>query len=424
MPSTKGQSQLTVAIFLAMIIGATLGSVANAFIESEHWIQQFVIGGALGTLGSLFVSALKMLVVPLVFVSLVHGVTALGEVSKLGRIGSKTIALYLVTTALAISIALALATFIEPGAGDFQQPSTTFDANNAPALGEVISGLIPSNPIAAMAEGNMLQIIVFAIILGLAILKVGDSAQMLRSFFESANGVMMEMVNLVMATAPVGVFCLITETFATEGFDVIFQLGAYFLTVILALLLHFAVSYGLIMQLLARINPFWAFKRMLSTIGFAFSTASSNATIPVTLKTLEQRFGVQPQIASFTVPLGATINMDGTAIMQGVATVFIASVYGINLEMADLITVVLTATLASIGTAGIPSVGLVTLAMVLQQVSLPVEGIALIIGVDRLLDMLRTAVNVSGDATVSCVVARSENAIAPPPKEHKQRETG
>lgn len=408
--SAKGH-QLTVAIFIAMGLGALLGGLLNAFAPPEHWLQTLVVGSFFNTIGGLFVSALKMIVVPLVFISLVHGVTALGEVSKLGRIGGKTIVLYLATTAVAITIALGLASLIQPGARQSADKVAQFDPGEAPSISEVIGNIIPSNPIAALADGNMLQIIVFAIIFGLALLKVGRTGEQVQQVFASANGVMMEMVNLIMATAPVGVFCLISVTFASEGFDVISQLAAYFLTVIAALLLHFFISYGLLLQFLARLNPWMVLKTMMSTIGFAFSTASSNATIPVTLKTLEQRLGVDANIASFTVPLGATINMDGTAIMQGVATVFIAGVYGIDLSTGQLLTVVLTATLASIGTAGIPSVGLITLTMVLQQVGLPVEGIALIIGVDRLLDMLRTAVNVSGDATVSCIVARSERAL-------------
>ncbi len=390
-----------------------LGVLINLFGQDSALAQNILVGGILEVIGKVFVAALKMMVVPLVFVSLVGGVTALGNVNALGRIGGKALLFYLITTAIAISLALGLASLISPGQA-FEINSvdvTEFQAKEAPSLADVIIGMVPSNPISAMAEGSMLQIIVFALLFGLAITMAGERGTHVLNFFNDLNEVIMKMVSLVMALAPLGVFALIAKTFATQGLDLFLPLMGYFITVVLALLLHGIGTFSLFLNAVGKLNPVTFFQNMRPVFLFAFSTASSNATIPVSLKTLEQRMGVKNSVASFTVPLGATINMDGTAIMQGVATVFIANVYGIDLGIAAFLTVIMTATLASIGTAGVPGVGLIMLAMVLEQVGLPVEGIALIIGVDRLLDMMRTVVNVTGDATATCLIAKSEKAF-------------
>ena len=360
----------------------------------------------------MFVSALKMMVVPLVFVSLVGGVTALGDLRALGRVGGKAVVLYLGTTAVAVSIALSLAVLAAPGEG-FQgaEPMAQVELKDPPALEQVLIDLVPSNPVAAMANGSMLQVIVFALLFGVAVAAAGERGRHVLNFFNDLNAVIMRMVDLVMKLAPIGVFALIAKTFATQGADVLAPLFGYFLVVVGALLVHTLGTFSALLYLLGRLDPVTFYAKLRSVLAFAFSTASSNATIPVTLKTTEERLGVSNSVAAFTVPLGATINMDGTAIMQGVATVFIAEVYGVDLSLADYLAVVLTATLASVGTAGVPGVGLIMLAMVLGQVGLPVEGIALIIGVDRLLDMLRTATNVTGDCMVSCLVAKSEGAL-------------
>jgi len=353
-----------------------------------------------------------MLVVPLVFVSLVCGVTSLGDMGALGRIGCKALVLYLLTTALAITIALVLAVSVSPG-GDFiiSGRGESFILSPPPPLSQVLTDLVPSNPIAALADGNMLQIIVFAILFGISMTLAREHSGRIIDFFGDLNGIIMKMVELIMHLAPIGVFCLIARTFTLQGVDVITPLAGYFMVVIAALLLHAGGSFSLLLRLVGDLDPLIFFKKLRAAMAFAFSTASSNATIPATLRAVETRLGVKNSVAAFTVPLGATINMDGTAIMQGVATVFIANVYGIGLGMGDFVTIVLTATLASIGTAGVPGVGLIMLTMVLTQVGLPVEGIALIIGVDRLLDMVRTAVNITGDATVTCLIAKSENAL-------------
>jgi Na+/H+-dicarboxylate symporter len=284
----------------------------------------------------------------------------------------------------------------------------TFQAREAPPFTQVVLDIFPSNPVAAMAEGNMLQIIVFALLLGVALTRAGDAGLALKASFDRWNEVIMQLVMMLMLAAPVGVFCLMVTLGAQLGFGAILDLLAYFLCVLLVLALHFLITYPTLIKLLVRVSPVLFYQHMAPVMAFAFSTASSGATLPVTLETVKKRIGVRNEIASFVVPVGATINMDGTAIMQGVATVFIAQAFNVDIGLTGYLMVILTATMASIGTAAVPGVGLITLALVLTQVGLPVEGIALIIGVDRLLDMTRTVVNVVGDATVSSVVARSE----------------
>ncbi|SVD29199.1 uncharacterized protein METZ01_LOCUS382053, partial [marine metagenome] len=286
-----------------------------------------------------------------------------------------------------------------------------FKARAAPPLSQVLIDLVPSNPVAALANGEMLQIIVFALLLGVAITIAGNRGRHLLNVFTDLNAVIMQMVWIVVRIAPVGVFCLIARTFSTEGVEAFIPLAKYFVCVVLALTVHAIVTYSVLLKIVGGLSPIVFFRKMRAAQLFAFSTASSNATIPVTLESVQRRLGVDNSVSSFTVPFGATINMDGTAIMQGVATVFIAQVYGVDLSLGDFLAVIITATLASIGTAGVPGVGLIMLAMVLQQVGLPVEGIALIIGVDRLLDMMRTAVNITGDAAATCVIAKSEGCL-------------
>lgn len=394
-----------------MLAGIVLGVVLNR-LGTADWVQLVLVDGLLYVVGSVFVAALKMMVVPLVFVSLVAGVTSLSDLNALGRIGIKSLALYLATTAIAVTIALTLSGIVGPGHG-FNAGSTaaSFSGKPAPPLTQVLIDMVPTNPVAAMAEGNMLQIIVFALLFGVAVTMSGTRGKHVLNFFGDLDVVIMHMVEWIMRLAPYGVFALITRTFASQGLDILLPLATYFLTLTGALAIQVFGVYPLLLKLLASLNPFTFLKKMRDPAAFAFSTASSGATIPVTLRTVEYKMGVKNSVASFTVPMGATINMDGTAMMQGVATVFIANVYGIDLGFTDYLLVVLTATLASIGTAAIPAVGLVTLTMVLGQVGLPVEGIALIIGVDRLLDMMRTVTNVTGDCAVSCIVAKSEKAL-------------
>lgn len=409
--AAPGSRHLTRQIVIAMLAGIVLGVVLNR-LGTADWVQLVLVDGLLYVVGSVFVAALKMMVVPLVFVSLVAGVTSLSDLNALGRIGIKSLALYLATTAIAVTIALTLAGIVGPGQG-FNAGSTaaSFSGKPAPALTQVLIDMVPTNPIAAMAEGNMLQIIVFALLFGVAVTMSGARGRHVLNFFGDLDVVIMHMVEWIMRLAPYGVFALITRTFASQGLDILLPLAAYFFTLTGALAIQVFGVYPLLLKLLASLNPLTFLRKMRDPAAFAFSTASSGATIPVTLRTVEYKMGVKNSVASFTIPMGATINMDGTAMMQGVATVFIANVYGIHLGVTDYLLVVLTATLASIGTAAIPAVGLVTLTMVLGQVGLPVEGIALIIGVDRLLDMMRTVTNVTGDCAVSCIVAKSEKAL-------------
>ena len=418
MPDKK--ISLTTQILIAMLAGVLLGLVLNLFGDQVPPVKIFLVDGIFRVIGAIFIASLKMMVVPLVLVSLVCGVTNMGDIAALGRIGGKALGLYVVTTALAITIALIVAVAVSPGAGfDVSDSVIDFQAQAAPPLSQVLIDLVPSNPISALADGEMLQIIVFAVLLGVAITIAGDRGRHVLNVFTDLNAVIMQMVWIVVRLAPVGVFCLIARTFSSEGVDAFIPLAQYFICVIGALAVHAIFTYGLLLKIVGRLSPAVFFLKMRAAQLFAFSTASSNATIPVTLETVKNRLGVDNSVASFTVPFGATINMDGTAIMQGVATVFLAQAYGIDLSLGQFLTVIMTATLASIGTAGVPGVGLIMLAMVLQQVNIPVEGIALIIGVDRLLDMLRTAVNVTGDAAVTCVIAKTEGHFS----EERYRDT-
>jgi len=317
----------------------------------------------------------------------------------------------LFTTAVAITLAMVLALLFQPGVGAQLTSTSQVNISQGSSFAQVLINIFPSNPIAAMAEGKMLQIIVFALLLGVAINHSGEAGERLKKNFQDWNEVVMKLVGMLMQLAPYGVFALLFNLFASKGLGAIEELAVYFATVVLVLVLHATIVYPSLLVVLARLKPTIFFRKMRPVQLFAFSTASSNATLPITMTTVENRLGVDNKVASFSLPLGATLNMDGTAIMQGVATVFIAQAYGIDLSAMDYLTVIVTATLASIGTAGVPGVGLVMLSLVLTQVGLPVEGIALIIGVDRLLDMLRTAVNVTGDAAVSCIVAKSEGQL-------------
>ena len=406
--------QLSSKILLGMFLGIALGIVLHAIDQSVSVaspVITWMVDNIFDVIGQIFVLSLKVLVVPLVFVSLVCGSASMGEDIKMGQVAIKTVALYLTTTAIAVSLALVIANIVDPGVGINTSEVADFNVKESPAFKEVVIGIFPSNPIQAMAQGNMLQIIVFAILVGVAIMRSGESGQSVLRGFQKLSDVVMIMVTILMNVAPVGVFCLLVKLFTSEGYSAIVNLALYFATMVFVLCLHACMTYSSIFALFTRLNPITLFKNMRPAMIFAFSTASSNATMPITLNAAKNRVGAHNSIASFTVPLGATVNMDGTAIMQGIATVFIAQAYGLDLSMGEYLAVVATATLASIGTAGVPGVGLITLAMVLQQVGLPVEGIGLIIGVDRLLDMLRTVVNVSGDGMVTAVVADSEGML-------------
>ncbi|MGR8930301.1 MAG: dicarboxylate/amino acid:cation symporter [Gammaproteobacteria bacterium] len=404
---------ITNKILVGMALGLLLGSLLNVFASENEFIQDYLVQGLFHAIGKMFVNALKMLVVPLVVFSLICGVCGIGDIGILGRVGLRAFLLYLMTTAMAVSLALIVAISVGLGkdGGLALAQNAQFEVQQAPPLTDVFINIIPDNPIHALANGEMLPIIFFVILFAIAMLMSGDAGKRLAIAAEQLNEVMMVVVTLVMDFAPIGVFCLMAKTFAEQGIGLILPMIGYFGVVLVCLLLHALGTLNILLFTMSRLSPFAFLSNIRPAQIFAFSTASSNATIPVTLRALEKRMGVHNAIASFTVPFGATINMDGTAIMQGVATVFIANVYGIGLGMADYLTIIAMSVLASIGTAGVPGVGLIMLAMVFNQVGLPVEGIGLILGVDRLLDMARTAVNVTGDAIVTCIVAHGENQL-------------
>ena len=411
---TKKKIGLSTQIFIALLIGALFGVVIHYWIPSSYIKDTVIVEGVLYVVGQGFIRLMQMLVVPLVFCSLICGSMAIGDTKTLGKVGVKTIGFYLVTTALAVCVALGSALLINPGRGldmDAVQKGTVSSTTEATSLVDTLLNIIPKNPVQSMANGDMLPIIVFALFVGIMLAKLGTRGSVVANFFSQFNDVMMEMTMAIMKIAPIGVFCLIARTFATVGFSAFAPMLKYMGNVTLALAIQCLVVYQILLFVFTRLNPFKFIKKFLPVMGFAFTTATSNATIPMSIDTLSKKMGVSKQISSFTIPLGATINMDGTSIMQGVAVVFIAQAYGIPLTMGNLATVVVTATLASIGTAGVPSVGLVTLAMVLNSVGLPTEGIALIMGIDRILDMIRTAVNITGDAVCTTIVCHQEGSL-------------
>lgn len=411
--SGKKKMGLSTKIFLALLSGAVFGVLIHYLVPASYFRDTLLINGILYVLGNGFIRLMQMLVVPLVFCSLVCGAMAIGDTKTLGKVGVKTLIFYLVTTAVAICLALGVASLISPGVGmnvtveDTNVVTETANVNFA----ETLLNIIPKNIFTSLAEGEMLPVIVFALFVGIILAMLGNKVSTVSNFFSQFNDIMMEMTMIVMKVAPVGVFCLIAKTFAGIGFDAFVPMLKYMGSVILALALQCFVIYQVLLFLFTRLNPLKFIKKFFPVMAFAFSTSTSNATIPLSIDTLYKKIGVSKQISSFTIPLGATINMDGTSIMQGVAVVFIAQAYGIPLTPAAIATVIVTATIASIGTAGVPSVGLVTLSMVLSSVGLPTEGIALIMGIDRILDMLRTAVNITGDAVCTTVVANQEGAL-------------
>ncbi len=404
---------LTGKIIVAMVLGIILGLLINYFgLNGEgSFINTYVTNGFFAIVGKLFVNSLKMLVVPLVLISLICGVCGIGDIRLLGRIGTKTFLIYMMTTALAIATAIGLGVLFGIGKGMDIETEASFEAASAPPLLDVFSNIVPSNPISAMANGDMLSIIFFAVLIGISILMVGKPAKGLVQSLELINEVILKMVTIIMNLAPYGVFALLTNAMAELGLDLIWSLLGYVAVLVGSLAFHFFITMMIVLKVFSGLSIKTFLKKMREVQIFAFSTSSSNATIPITLRTVTKRMGVNNSVASFTVPFGATINMDGTAIMQGTATIFIANIYGVDLGITEYLVVILMSVLASIGTAGVPGVGLIMLSMVFAQVGLPIEGIGLILGVDRILDMLRTAVNVGGDAAVTAIVAKSENKM-------------
>ena len=391
-----------------ILIGLGAGILAGILLQgspavANAWIKPF---------GTLFLNLIKMIIVPLVLASLVVGTCGLGDVKKLGRIGGKTMAYYLLTTAFAVILGLILANIFSVGAG-FVLPSDVkaAEASKMPSVIDTLLNIIPTNPIKAASDGNMLQIIAFALILGSGIVVLGDKGKPVFDFFDSLAEISYKITGGIMAFAPYAVFALITPVVASNGPKVLLPLLSVIIIVYVGCALHAALVYSGTLMAFAKFSPMKFFKGIFPAQAIAFTTCSSSATLPVNMQCTEENLGVPKSISSFVLPLGATINMDGTALYQGVCALFIANVYGLDLTIAQQATIVLTATLASIGTAGVPGAGLIMLTMVLQTVGLPLEGLALVAGIDRILDMARTTINITGDSACAVIIAASENEL-------------
>lgn len=387
--------KILIGLVLGLIVGVILGPNATV----------------LDPLGTLFLNAIKMLVVPLIFITLVCGITSMADPKKMGRVGVKTIGLYLFTTAIAITIGLLIGVLLQPGVGVGLEAAEPVQVREAPSFIDTLVGYVPTNPVAALAEGNILQIIVFAILLGFSINLAGESARPVKDIFDAAAEVIYKLTEIIIALAPYGVFALMASVAGKYGLSLLLPLLKVIVGVYLGCILHALITLGGLVALFTRLNPIHFFRGVGEAQMVAFSTASSSGTLPVTISAARHNLGVSQGISSFVLPLGATINMDGTALYQGVAALFVAQVYGVDLGFGQYVTIILTSTLASIGTAGVPGAGLIMLSMVLTSVGLPLEGVAIIAGIDRILDMARTAINVTGDAAVSLIVARTEGEL-------------
>lgn len=396
------KKNLLTSILIAFVIAIIFGAVAGP------------AAAVVKPLGDLFLRLIKFIIVPLVLASLVVGVASTGDVKQLGRMGGKTVAYYLLTTAFAVSLGLLLGNIMSPGEGlNLKVEEASAEAQEAPSVIDTILNIVPTNPLAALVEGNMLQTIFFALFIGIGISLVGEKAKPVYSFFEGLAEVMYKITSIVMAVAPIGIFGLVAPTVGEYGLSVLLPLMKVILAVAIGSILHAFVVYSLSVKVFAKMSPVKFFKGIAPASIVAFSTSSSAGTLPITIKSSEENLGVSKKVSSFVLPLGATINMDGTALYQGVCVLFIAQFYGLDLSIAQQLTIILTATLASIGTAGVPGAGLIMLTMVLTSVNLPLEGIALIAGIDRILDMFRTSLNVTGDASAAVIVAASEGELKP-----------
>lgn len=397
-------------ILIGMILGFIVGLILNFFV-SDPFIKDIILVDNIFYLGGTgFIKLMKMLVVPLVFFSIVVGAASISDIRKIGTIGGRTIFIYLITTALAITIALIMAGIIQPGLGLNMAGISEANVTTNQTVTTTILNMIPDNPFNALANGDMLPVIIFGLLVGIILAKLREELDLVNDFFTQGNKIMMEMTRIVMKFAPIGVFCLMAKTFASLGFGGLLPLFKYIGCVLLCLAIQAFIVYPSLMVLFTRLNPIHFFKNFMSVMLFAFSSSTSNATIPLNLEKLAE-MGVSKEISSFTIPLGATINMDGTAIMQGCAVMFAAQAYGIDLGLSAIITVIFTAVMASIGTAGVPSVGIITLNMVFNSVGLPVDAIAILLGIDHIIDMFRTAVNVTGDAICTIIVSFKNKAI-------------
>jgi len=396
----------TKKIIVSMILGIIFGVLINLIDISQSSTHSIVIDG-LDLVSHLFLSALKLIIIPLIFFSIVCGIVSLSEDVSISRLGIKTISLYLVTTIIAISLGLLFASLIS------YEPVLVTDLNSEINVKDIKSenNFFPNNIFKSMVDGNIIHLLIFSILIGISASRIKEKIKTFIKYIHEFNEVINELVKIIISFTPIAVFCILSKTFATQGLDTLMPLMGYFMTVVAALILHFFITFSLLLKIFTRLNPKIFYRNIKDVLVFTFSTSSSSASIPFTLKTANEKCGVDTSISTFSIPLGATINMDGTAIMQGCATFFLASLYGIDLGINEILIIVITATIASIGTAGIPSAGIIMLTVIFTQIGIPLEGITLLLGVDRLLDMMRTSVNVSGDLCISCIVASSENKL-------------
>ncbi|NKF51349.1 dicarboxylate/amino acid:cation symporter [Shewanella sp. WXL01] len=394
---------MAVPLWMQILIGMTLGiAVGVGLGESATYLKP---------IGTIFVNTIKMLIVPLVFCSLIVGVTSMQDTAKMGRIGFKSFVFYLGTTAFAMTIGLLVGHILQPGAGlDLVQSGVDETVKQAPSLMETLINIVPTNPVAALASGQILQVIVFAVALGIALVLIGERGQPAIKVFESLAEAMFKLTDMVMKLAPYGVFGLMAWVAGEYGLDMLLPLIKVIAAVYIGCVLHIVGFYSAALVLLGKLNPVHFFKGISNAIVVAYTTSSSAGSLPASMKCANE-LGVNKKISSFVLPLGTTINMDGTALYQGVTALFVAQAFGIDLTWVDYVTIILTGTLASIGTAGVPGAGLVMLTLVLTTVGLPLEGVAIIAGIDRILDMARTTVNVCGDLTATTIIARSENEL-------------
>ena len=394
-----------------MLAGIIVGILINNFLLPNDFVEYYLINQIFLTISSLFLILLKMIVLPLIFVSVISGIVSINDVSTLGRLGAKTFSLYILTTLVAITLALFISGFVNYDT--VGQITNNIQSNTEENIDQknIILSIFPTNFFSALANGNVIQVLAFAVFVGVAASYVKKEIPIFIELIDNMNKVFNKMVMIIIQLTPIAVFALLAKTFATEGVEVFIPLIKYFLVVVFVLITHFILTYSILLRLFSNLSIYSFYTKLKALIIFTFSTSSSNASIPYTLNTVVQKYGVDKSFASFSIPLGATINMDGTAIMQGCAAYFLASYYGINLAFSDMITIILTATIASVGTAGIPSAGIIMLSLILAELGIPLEGITLLLGVDRLLDMMRTSVNVTGDTCITCVVAKSEGLI-------------
>ena len=396
----------TKKIIVAMILGIITGVFLNIFSYDTSF-SDFIVINFFNIVSDLFISALKLVIIPLIFFSIVCGIISLSDDTSLSRLGIKTLSLYLFTTIIAISLGLLFSSFIDYEPILLSNLETNVSIDNI----KTESNIFPTNIFQSLSDGNIIHLLIFSVLIGIAASKVKDNAKTFINYFHEFNTVINELVKIIISFTPIAVYCILSKTFATQGLETLTPLMGYFFTVVFVLLIHFFITFSFLLKTFTNLNPKQFFINIKEVIVFTFSTSSSSASIPFTLKAATEKCGINKSISSFTIPLGATINMDGTAIMQGCATFFLASLYGIDLGMNEILTIVVTATIASIGTAGIPSAGIIMLTVIFTQIGIPLEGITLLLGVDRLLDMMRTSINVSGDLCISCIVASSENRI-------------